>query len=129
MQLVGGSERIISPGQILIFDTALNDQSPDIGYNSLTGEFTVNTPGNYFVSWWVATNGSATTTDLWFSLEVNMSGVTTGATPIVTGQLNGSALVTVNATPASLTLVNTTPSFIALASTPIQANIVILQIA
>jgi hypothetical protein len=43
--------------------------------------------------------------------------------------LNGSALVTVGAIPATLQLVNTTGQTVFYATTPIVANIVILEVA
>lgn len=129
MQLVGGRQSQIAPGANVIFDTAINDQSADISYNSLTGQFTISNPGNYFVSWWVATDGAGSSTDLWFSIQVTASVPVAGATPIVTGQLNGSALVTVSSAPATLTLMNSTANPIVFAATPVQANIVILQIS
>ena len=129
MQLVGGGQSLIPPGGNIIFDTAINAQSPDISYDPLSGLFTVNQPGNYFISWWVATDGAGASTNLWFSVQVSALSPVPGATPIVTGQLNGSAFVTVSSAPATVGLLNTTANTIALASTPVQANLVILQIS
>lgn len=129
MQLVGGRQSQIAPGENVIFDTAINAQSADIGYDPLTGEFTVYRPGNYYVSWWIATDGVGAHTDIRFSIQVSAVSSVMGATPIVTGQLNGSALITVSTVPTTLALRNDTTDEIALASTPVQANIVILQIS
>lgn len=129
MQLVGGASQTVAPGQNLVFDAAVNDQSPDIGYNALTGEFTISRAGNYLVNWWVATNGTSADTNLWFSIMVGGAGYALGAAPLVTGQVGGSALVSVGHTPTVLTLANTTPNTLRLAQTPVQADIVILQVS
>lgn len=128
MQLIGGAQRVVESRESLVFDMAVNDQSPDISYNPLSGEFTLTRAGSYFVSWWIATDGSEYSTTLSFSLFVDAAGYALGSTPIVTGQLNGSALVTVEAVPTTLTLKNISPDAVALASAPVQANLVILQI-
>lgn len=129
MQLIGSAQRVIDTQQPLVFDMAVNDQSPYIGYNPLTGEFILSRPGNYFVSWWVATDGSHFPNSISFSLNVNTVGYTLSSTPIVTGQLSGSSLVTVETVPTTLTLNNISPSAVALASTPVQANLIILQVS
>lgn len=129
MQLISGAGRFLQPGQTLVFDTAINDQSPYISYDPISGGFTLSQSGNYFVTWWVSTDGSEQASNLGFSVEVNAMGPISGATPVVTGQLSGSALVTVNANPVILTLNNTTSNVVALASTNVQANIVILQVS
>lgn len=129
MQLIGSAQRVIDTQQPLVFDMAVNDQSPYIGYNPLTGEFILSRPGNYFVSWWVATDGSQFPNSISFSLNVNTVGYTLSSTPIVTGQLSGSSLVTVETVPTTLTLNNISPSAVALASTPVQANLIILQVS
>lgn len=111
-----------------MFDTVVNDQSPDINYNPMTGVFTLNRPGNYFISWWVATDGASRSTILQFSVELGAANYAQGSTPVVTGQVSGSALVTVAAEPVTLILKSTTSDVVALASTTVQANIVILQV-
>lgn len=129
MQLAFGAGRTVHPGQTLVFDTAINDQSPDISYDPMLGSFTLNRPGNYYVSWWVTTDGSERSARLGFSVEINATKAISGTTPVVTGQLNGSALVTVDATPTMLSLKNTAPEAVVLAATNVQANIVILQVS
>jgi len=126
--LAGGGSRIADNATIL-FDTILNDQSLDINYNPLTGEFTVTGTGNYYVAWWVNTAASSLNPNAIFSIAVNGSPFSQGASPIITGQVSGSALVTIGATPATISLVNVSGQTISLASTPLQANIVILEFA
>ncbi|MDR1116862.1 MAG: hypothetical protein LBL09_01270 [Oscillospiraceae bacterium] len=85
--------------------------------------------GNYYVTWWVAVDGTAGSADVSFAVDVDGSPYSTGSMPIVTGQVSGSALVTVGATPATISLINVSGNTIALAGTPVQANIVILETA
>jgi hypothetical protein len=51
-----------------------------------------------------------------------------GSSPIVTGQVSGSALITVGATPAILTLVNETGQTVNIPNIPVQANIIITEV-
>ena len=122
----GGS---VANGAPVLFNTVLNDQSLNISYNPATGVATIVAEGNYFVTWWVATDGAGPATFVDFTLQINGSGGVSASSPIVTGQLNGSALVTVGAIPATLQLVNTTGQTVFYATTPVVANIVILEVA
>ncbi|MDC0700565.1 hypothetical protein POG20_18800, partial [Blautia wexlerae] len=85
--------------------------------------------GRYYISWWVSTDGSARSADLWFSLDLNGADHSIGAAPVVTGQISGSSLVKAETAPAFLTLRNATQTDIALCAAPAQANIVILRIS
>jgi hypothetical protein len=119
----------IAPGANVVFDTIINDQSLDLGYNPGTGIFTISGIGNYYVSWWVATDGAEAATSINFDLVLNGSTVSTTSSPIVTGQVSGTALITVGATPATLALVNTTGETVFIANTAVQANFVIVETA
>ncbi len=125
---VGGAGTAIPVGGNVIFDTTLNTQSDNIVYNSATGEFTITQPGNYYIDWWVATDGAGASTTVDFTLEVNGVPYSTASSPIVTGQLSGEALVTVTTVPTTITLVNTTTAPVVLAATPVQADLVILEL-
>jgi hypothetical protein len=128
-QLVGVEAGIIANGANVIFNTVTNDQSLNVNYNPATGEFTITGVGNYFVSWWVAADGAGAAITVSFEVELNGGAGIIGSSPIVSGQVNGTALVTVGATPAVLTLVNTTGDGVFIAATPVQANIVIIEVA
>ena len=129
LQLVGSANGIIQVNQPVIFDSTINVQSPTIGYNPTNGEFTINSAGNYFVSWWVASEGSDMNNLLQFSVVANTLGNASGDTPLVTGQVSGTALISATSTPTLLQLRNTSANNITLARTPVQANIVILQVS
>ncbi|WP_243112654.1 hypothetical protein [Caproiciproducens sp. NJN-50] len=63
-----------------------------------------------------------------FSLRLNGTTDIASTMPSVTGELFGSALITVGATPATFALVNTTGATVLYAAVPVQANIVISHI-
>lgn len=129
LQLIGNRGSKIGVNETVLFDSAVNDQSTDISYNPLTGEFTISKTGNYFVSWWIASEGTDIDNFIQFSIITDTLGKTTGATPLVTGQVSGSALLTIDTVPTVLTLKNTSINNITFAETSVQANIVILQIS
>jgi hypothetical protein len=120
---------VIADGGNVIFDSLLNDQSDNISYNSATGEFTITEPGNYYVDWWVGTDGAGPGTNVTFAIEVNGVEYSDASSPIVSGQLSGEALVTVTTTPTIITLVNTSGNDVFVPTIPIQGNIVITEVA
>ena len=125
-QLTDGRLSIVSDRETIVFNSFLNNQSSDISYNQATGEFTITKAGDYYVSWWVTTNGSSQFTNMSFSIAVNGVPHSIGTSPIVSGQVSGSELITVGATPATITLINNSSNDIRIANTPVQANIVII---
>jgi hypothetical protein len=127
-QLADSGGALIADSSQIIFDTITNDQANDISYNLATGVFTITAPGNYYVSWWVSVDGSDGPIILTFAVKLNGGGGVLGSAPTITGQINGSALVTVAATPATITLVNVTGAAVVLADTPVQANLVITEV-
>lgn len=127
--MIGAAGGTIATGATVIFDTVLNDQSLNISYGVGTGIFTVTAPGNYYVTWWVDTDGAEEATTVSFGISLNGGPGILGSSPIVSGQLNGSALVTVGAVPATIELVNATGDNVFIPLTPVQANIVIIEIS
>ena len=119
----------IPDGGTVIFNSMVNDQSLNINYSLVTGQFTILAAGNYFVTWWVDTDGAEEQITVSFGLSLNGGPPNVGVSPIVTGQLNGSALVTVGAAPATLQLVNATGDNVFIPLTPVQANIVIVEVS
>jgi hypothetical protein len=85
--------------------------------------------GNYYISWWVAADGTAGPPTVNFAINLNGGGSVTGSSPIITGQVGGSALITVSTVPSTITLVNNTTDTVGFASTLIQANIVIIEVS
>ncbi|WP_235839193.1 hypothetical protein [Clostridium sp. Marseille-P2415] len=115
-------------GSPVLFNTVLTDQSANISYNTATGIATITAPGVYYVSWWISTDGAGPSTFVEFTAQVNGSGGVSASSPIVTGQLNGIALVTVGAVPATVAIVNTTGQTVFFGSTPVIANMVIVEV-
>ena len=120
------SSSIVTDGANVLFDTVLSDQSSAVSYNFAAGEFMIAAPGNYFVSWSVATEAPQATT-VAFALRLDGVSVAEAASPNVTGQLTGTALVTVTTVPAVITLVNTTGSGVFYANVSVKANITIIS--
>ena len=85
--------------------------------------------GNYYVSWWVATDGTAGPTTVNFAINLNGGGSVTGSSPSITGQVVGSALITVSTVSSTITLVNNTTDTVSFATTLVQANIVITEVS
>lgn len=112
----------------ILFDTVTTQIGTTIVYDNTTGVFTISRNGYYLVNWWVALDGSTVTTGANFSLNVNGVSHSTGASPIVTGQLSGSAIIVVNAQPATITLTNESGEALNLEDLYAQANITILAI-
>lgn len=126
-QLVGAGGTTIADGSNVIFDSVLNNQSGSISYSGATGTFTVTAPGNYYVDWWVGTDGAGPSTNVSFAIDVNGVNYSEASSPIVSGQLSGEALVTVTTVPTQITLVNVTGQGVFVPTTPVQANIVITK--
>ncbi|NLP26417.1 MAG: hypothetical protein GX365_03610 [Clostridiales bacterium] len=129
VQLTNAGNTFVNTNEPVVFNNVEDDQSVNVNYNALTGEFTINEPGNYYVSWWVATDGAGPSLTITFAVEVNGSLNILGASPIVTGQVVGNAFVTVGAIPATIRLVNLTPDNTMFANTNVQANMVITEIS
>ena len=125
-QLLNSPNIDIASNSPIIFDTVLEQIGTAISYNETTGVFTISQNGYYLVNWWVATDGSDATTGANFSLNVNGAPHSTGASPAVTGQVAGSALIVVNAEPVTVTLTNESGEVMNLEDTFAQANITIL---
>ena len=125
-QLTAGTE--VANGSPVLFNTVLSDLSPNISYNPATGIATITAAGNYYVAWWVSTDGAGPATFVQFTLQSSGGAGVPASSPVVTGQLNGSALITVGAVPTTIQLVNTTGQTVFYGATPVIANIVILEV-
>jgi hypothetical protein len=128
VQSLTSAGTIIDDDDTVIFDTIINDQSANIAYNPATGVFTFTAAGTYLVTWWIATDGTEGSPTVTFTVFSGMTAIS-GSSPLVTGQVQGTALLTVPVAPAAMSLVNTTGSSVALATTPRQADLTIVELA
>ncbi|OCN02760.1 hypothetical protein A7X67_14015 [Clostridium sp. W14A] len=127
-QLVGSSGATLASGANVLFDSLLNTSSPSITYAAATGIFTVSAPGTFLVNWWVSVDGTAGPASVAFALRLNGLTDIPSTMPATTGQISGSALVTIGTTPSTLALVNTTGAAVLYGAVTPQANIVISQV-
>jgi hypothetical protein len=127
-QLTDAGGEIIANDDNVVFNEILNDQSSNITYNTVTGEFIITEPGNYYVDWWFAADGAGPAINVSFAIAVDGIPFSTASTPNVSGVIAGEALVTVTTTPAIITLINVTGEDAFVPITPVQSNIVILEV-
>lgn len=127
MQLVQAADLVTEDGANVLFNMVISQPSPDISYDSMTGEFLLPAGKNYYISWWVVTNGTETVSSVEFTVVVDEIFIAVGASPLVTGQLSGSALITGKAGISVLSLRNTSNDRIRYAKTSVQAGLVIVE--
>jgi hypothetical protein len=118
----------VEDGDPLIFDTIVNNLSPNISYDVGTGEITITKTGNYYVSWWIGIDGVPMQTYAMFGINYNgIQTINAGVFPLQT-QLFGQALIPIITVPATVTLVNTTGDQVGYGGSPIKADLVILEL-
>lgn len=127
-QLIGSASATLANGANVVFNTLLNTTSPSITYAAGTGIFTISAPSTYLVTWWVSVDGTDGPATVAFALRLNGTTDIPSTLPAVTGQINGSALITVGTVPTTAALVNTTGAAILFGAVPVQANIVFTQV-
>jgi len=128
-QLTGSSGGTILDAANVIFATPYVNQLPsNISYNNATGEFTLTGAGNYYIAWWVATNGGPAPS-LAFSVKANGIAVSAGNTQWGISQVSGDALITVGGSPVTVALANTSGGTVNFATAAVQANISVLKIS
>jgi hypothetical protein len=132
VQLKGSSGGAVNNNSNVLFDTVINAPSPAITYNAATGTFVISQPGNYYISWWVNTNGAGTNTFVDFAIRIlpGGSGVidATSPTSVTTLQLNGNALIPVTTVPLTFSLFNNTGVAVTYGTSPVQADLTIIQV-
>jgi len=121
----------IATGTNVLFDTVINAPSANISYNAGVGMFFINNPGNYYISWWVNTDGAEAETSVSFGVRVVSGPTILSASPssIVTLQLNGSALLTVTTVPTVFNLFNNSGATVNYGTSAIQANLTIIEVS
>lgn len=129
MQLQRSADILLEYKHPVLFNTAISRSGSCISYNSCTGQFTLAPNKNYYAAWWVAVNGTESTSNVEFAVAINDIPHSAASSPLVTCQLSGAAFISAGARPKVLTLINVSENTIRYASTSIQANIVIVKSA
>lgn len=120
----------LDAGKPVIFDTIINELSPFISYNNITGEITISQTGVFYINWWVAINGLGGGSDTVSTLAITTSACDNiqASTFTQKGKISGNALISVNASPVISQLVNATDYTIDFGLTPIRANLRIVNV-
>lgn len=129
VQLQSQNVITVAPGAPIMFDTIISPLSSFISYN--LGVITITQSGVFYINWWVSTNSMSGGTDVVPTFSINTGGIISASSPIQKGQMSGNALITVTASPAfpvTLSLVNSTNATIAFGTTPIKADLTIVNV-
>jgi len=127
-RLLNRQDATIADGAPVIFDSIRNQIGSAITYNDTNGEFTISQNGYCWVNWWIAVDGSDTTTGTSISLNVNGNSYSTGVSPNVQGHISGSALITVDEAPFTITITNESGDEVNIEDVHEQGSIVIMAI-
>lgn len=133
VQLQSAAVVSVATGAPVIFDTTISALSPFISYNPITGEVIITQTGIFYINWWVSADGigGGTDTIITFAIVTSAGDNIRASTPIQTGQIRGNALIAVSAspvTPVTLRLVNATDGTIGFGTTPIKADLTIVNV-
>ncbi|HHT37893.1 MAG TPA: hypothetical protein GXZ95_00570 [Mollicutes bacterium] len=120
---------IIENDSPIIFNTLFNDVTDAVSYNPATGLFTITETGNYYIDWWVAVDGSPVAITIDVSLVTSNGVVATSSSPILSGVVTGSTLISVTEAPITFRLVNTTGNEIFIGNTTVKANLTVVYLA
>lgn len=133
VQLQGSSSGMINNNNNVIFDTIINSPGSGINYNAGIGTFFITEPGNYYISWWVNTDGAQGQTTVVFGIRIISGGsgtiLASSPFPNTTIQLNGSALITAATVPTVFSLFNDSGAVVTYGASEVQANLTIIQVA
>jgi hypothetical protein len=122
---------IVPPQTPVIFNVIVSDLSPFISYDTSTGTVTITQTGIFYVNWWAAVDFSDGV-----DLSVTLAVITSAgdniqaSSPIISGQINGDALLEVTTAPLTLQLVNVTDGTIGIGFGPalVKAGLTILEV-
>ncbi|MEL7624476.1 MAG: hypothetical protein AAGU12_12945 [Clostridiales bacterium] len=128
----GSSGGTVNNNINVLFDTVINAPSSAITYNATIGTFFITQPGNYYVSWWVNTDGAEASPFVNFGIRIILGGSATilasSPSPVTTLQLNGNAFITSVSVPTSFSLFNNTGTAVTYGTSPIQADLTIIHV-
>ncbi|NLM63628.1 MAG: hypothetical protein GX190_04885 [Mollicutes bacterium] len=122
------STSIIENNAPIIFNELFNDVTDAVSYDPATGLFTITENGNYYIDWWVAADGSPVAVTIDISLVTSNGIVATASSPILSGQMTGSTIISVTNAPITFRLVNTTGNEIFIGNTTVKASLSIINL-
>ncbi|APH16092.1 collagen triple helix repeat family protein [Clostridium sporogenes] len=118
-------------------DTLISDAgAPDITFNGVSNDIQLNTPGVYYVDWWInISDVEPTASEVNLNLNastgtivpaiVNSTCATLAAVP---GQISGNAVINATSVPVNLKITNSSGGSIELGNTTIQLNISVIKV-
>ena len=132
--LTGAPGGTVPNGGAIPFNQLLSNTTLGGSFTPGVTGVTLNRAGTYLVNWWVAVDcdppvEKETEIEVGFSVNVNGSVVSTAYAGVGTGQIAGSAVVTVTSAPAVLSLVNASGISVSYADTASQAGMTVMQLA
>ena len=128
-QLSNAADTLLEDNHNILFNLVTDQPGSDITYNNATGEFRLHANKNYYVSWWIAVNGTKLAPIIEIAAAINNRPVAIASSPQVTCQLSGATLIPAGTAPQTLSIMNVSRDFVRYAVTSIQANIVITELA
>jgi hypothetical protein len=127
-QLSNAENGLLANGTNVIFDQLISRPDSHISYCFDTGEFTVSVNKRYYVSWWIAINGTEQASIVEIAVAVDGNPVLVSSSPQVTCQMAGAALISIETAPQCVSLMNVTGDILRYAPTTVQANVVFMEL-
>lgn len=127
MQIERQSGGMVNSNDNVVFESILNSAG-NITYNTATGVMTFLTAGRYVLSWWAATQSSASVQGVVFALVTSAGEVLKGNSPTKTGEVSGIGIIEVVTPPLTVSLINASGDKVNFASiVPVKAMLLVNQ--
>jgi hypothetical protein len=128
VQLTNQGNTTLANNATVLFNLITSLLNTGIYYNHVTGEFVLPANKNYYISWWVAVDGTENAVGVQFALIADNRTVAIGASMQTTCQLSGFALLTKGDVQMVVSLRNASNATVNYADTLTQANLVIIEL-
>lgn len=112
----------------IIFNNIISNLSPSLSYDATNGTITINENGVYYISWWVAVDGSTIANFISLAISTSTGELIEASTSILSDQISGNALLNVTSAPITFQLINVTGNDIFIDDSPIQADLTIIHL-
>lgn len=116
----------VANGDPVPFDTEIASFGA-VSYDPGLNAFVINEYGIYYATWWAATDSVEGSTFVSFTVTVNGLDLNSGVSPLVTGQVNGSAIFAASAG-TTVSLVNNTGSEVTFVPLGPKANMIVMRL-